>query len=311
MALENHRTGLFNSLALPALHEAYRNLIFEQLYTKFDMSPFQSICWATQEGGGQKFQSDIVVLPGEERFMVEKFGRHFSFTHKKAFGCQHKRVDTKYNKDDVSGDVTSRNIHYCSMDIRTRPLMCRAFPFGIARVPGNTRKLAIVADQRGYRVTRRRLGSSAINQVMHNVIQMAIAMWSFLDDKWWAYYEKAYCSKWKFEEIAQVAFSLTDDAIVSNIRGAPPVWRTQVLAQMADPDCLECSGHGWSFMDRSVTGAMLPVNKRRFDVCMTCIMPAIGVRFKDMLVDPSSGKVLDASGKEYRGDRLDLEDRRK
>ena len=63
-------------------------------------------------------------------------------------------------------------------------------------------------------------------------------------------------------------------------------------------------------MDRSVKGVMLPVNQRRFDICMTCVMPAIGVRFKDMLVDPSSGKVLDATGKLYRGDRLSKEDRK-
>lgn len=306
MALENHRTGLFDTLALPPLHESYRDLILSQLYQKFDAVPFQSICWATPEKGlGPNSQSDIVVLPGEERYALENHGVSFSYLKRKAYSCPYHKEEIRVKREaGEDGQVETVTPHYCTLDISSRPLLCRAFPFAFGRIPSENRKFKILVDRRGMNTLQRRSGSVLINQLFHSIIQVAISMWPFLDDRWWSYYENAYSNRWKFKSYSEISFTLNDDVILSNIKGAPPAWRTEILAQVAEADCPACEGQGIEFWDRNAEGNLLPVSQRRFDICRKCVAPAIGASFGDLLVDPTTRKVLSADGSEYRGDQV-------
>ena len=300
MAIEGHRTGIFNTLALPPLHESYRNLILHQLYQKFDTTAFRSICWSTPESGmSRDKRSDIIVLPGEERYVMESLGISFSNLRRKAYSCPYHKEETNVEVDE--GTVKTSQTHFCTLPISNRPLMCRALPFGIARTNDN-RKFHIMADMKGFSILRRRSGSIIADQIMHGVIQIAISMWPFLTDEWWSYYEKAYGSNWKFESLGEVGFTLNDDTIISNIKGAPSVWRTEILGQISNPECLECEGTGIEFWDH------LPVPQRRFDLCRKCVLLSIGASFNGVLVDPSNRKILMADGSSYRGDRLSKDD---
>ncbi len=314
MALENHRTGLFDTLALPRVHEAYREIVFHQLYERV-MSVYQSVCWASSEAAMNPTQhSGIVVFPGEEKFLAERFGITLPYSNRTGVNCTHRKVErlTHTSGSTEAPDVRLQDVHYCKLDLKTRPLLCRTFPFRIARVPGNNRSLSIQCETAGLRSLVARRGQRTMDQILHDVSQMAISLWAFLSDSWWAYYEASFAEHWRYSEVVRCAFTLTDDVVISNIKNAPPAWRAEILAQIAQPQCPVCEGSGIEFMDRTMDGKhMIAVANRRFDLCRTCVLPELGMRFGDTLIDPSSGRILDETGTAYRGDTLGREDRRK
>jgi hypothetical protein len=183
------------------------------------------------------------------------------------------------------------------------------FPFGIQRSPANPREAVIVCDEKMLRSIHKKRGELAVNQMMHNVSQVVIALWAFLTPAWWVYYEGVYSKNtWTPKEVVRFTFEISDDVVISTVRGAPAEWRAQMLAEIASKECKVCEGLGIEFYDRTIAGVPLPVPQRRFDLCRTCVLPQIGARIGNLLVDPTSRKILDATGVEYRGDSVLLED---
>jgi len=305
MAIENHLTGLFDTLALPPLQESYRQVVIDQLYQNIRIATFQSVCWASKESPARGL-SKLVVLPGEERYMAERLGLETTFTQPYAHHCVFGRTESnpRTGEDDEGEPVVEIvDTRFCTIPPETRPLMCRIFPFGIQRIEGDKRSFNIIVEKSGMRFVQRKWGDVFINQMLHNVAQLGMSMWAFLDDKWWAYYESAFSDRWEFEALVTAKFELTDDAIFSQIRGAPPEMRREVLIQIAKPECELCSGEGWAFVDRTPDKkTLLPPTMRRFDLCPDCVQPVLGLRVGNILRDPRNGKILDASGREYRGD---------
>lgn len=310
MAVEGHFTALFNTLALPPIHESYRNIVFQQLYANFD-PVFQSVCWASgEQDKGPERHSGTVMLPGEERFLVERHDTRFSHADRYAIHCQHHKEETSVKVKQEDGTVKVQTAHYCRLAPSSRPIMCRVQPFRIARDPLDNRSVVVMCDMSGpNRSVLARMGQRRIDQIVHDIVQMAISMWAFLTDAWWTYYEASFPVSKQFRTVVKAKFSLTDDVVISNIKNAQPAWRAEILAQMATPECPACTGSGIEFMDATLDGIMLPVLKRRFDICRTCIMPVLGMRLGGTLIDPVAGKVLTADGTEYRGDTIIKKDR--
>lgn len=303
--IEKSLTGLFNNIALPRVLEAYRNAVFEQLYCKLGPVLFESVCWGSEDTRKPPEQHrNLVVFPGEERFLIENKDVAFTYlTDRKAVNCSYHRSEMIPTNTVLPGmsavfpQADVKVVHYCRLDGNLdRPLLCRVSPIEVRRIAGNGRKVQIVCERNKFSVIAGRYGTTAINQMLYNVANLFIPLWNFLTDAWWEFYLSGKSDK-DYRVIGDFTFSLTDDMVVSQIRGASPIWRTEILSQIVDPQCEECSGTGIEFWDH------VPVLQRRFDLCRTCVLPKIGIVFGGLLVDPSSKKILTQDGTEYRGDK--------
>ena len=294
---------LFPTLHLPMPLEAYRKCVFEQLYSKMEPVIFQSICWASNEhSSAPEQQSKIVVFPGEERFLHEAFGIHFNSIESTAIRCPHHREEIATRGEGEA--LTTITRHYCRLSPFERPLICRIQPFHIER--RGDRSSSVSCSRGIYQSIARRTSTSGIDQIAHNIAQMAVAVWPFLSEIWWNYYNNSFPSRPIESRITLVNFDfeLTEDAIVTNIRGSEGIWKRKLLISIASPDCIHCEGTGIEFWDHHLNepDRKVPVPQRKMDLCRYCILPNIGARVGSQLVDPSSGRLLDASGGNYNGE---------
>lgn len=305
-AIEKLKRAMFDTITLPPLQEAYRRSVIHQLYN--NITPvYNTSCWAT--GCANKpieHIGKIVMLPGEESFLMHVKNILFDHSNPSGISCPHasKDVFVKSNPSDVDHagvEHTIKNIHRCKLGPNDRPIMCRIWPFKIMRHTSDNRCVVVQCDRRGIKSLSSRYGDNFINQKIHDIAQIAISMWPFLDERWWNYYESCMSSLWQHVDICNINFTITDDTIISNIRNAPKEWKAEILALMSDPSCEHCTG-GIEFWDRDTNGVMFPVMHRRFDLCRHCVLPKIGLIVDGMLVDPSNRRVLDQYGNEYRGD---------
>lgn len=309
MAIERLRRSMFDTLVLPPLQETYRKSVIHQLYANI-LPVYNTSCWAT--GCANKHiehAGKIVMLPGEEAFLMNNKNIIFDPQNPAGITCPHASRDVFIKQNDVNDAMQNegvehviKNIYRCKLGPHDRPIMCRIWPFKIKRDASNNRCVVIQCDRRGIKSIASKYGNNFIDQKIHDIAQISISMWPFLDERWWNYYESCMSKEWQHVDICSINFTLNDDVIISNIKNAPHEWRVEMLAMMADASCQYCTG-GIEFWDRDiVTGNMFPVKNRRFDVCRHCVLPKIGLIVDGMLVDPSNRRVLDQYGNEYRGD---------
>jgi len=313
-------SGVYHTLTLPDTVELYRLGVFAQLYSQCPTISFESLCWATPEAGiPPEQQSTVAVFPGEEAFLLKQFELSLSGRRPQAFQCLHGRSDTFIDKRQAAllreqnpalpdSEYPTRTRRLCNLSpTLDRPLLCRLFPMGVRPIRGEPRRAHVVCWDAALRAMQRR-GSRAITQMAHDVMQVFVALWAWLDDKWWSFYETSFRTDMHWVSLGTFDFELTSDMVHSFVRGAPPVWREQLLAQIASPTCPVCEGKGIEFWDRVILAngeeRVLPVAQRRFDLCRDCVLPALGMLMGGHLVDPHTRKILTPDGKHYRGDKL-------
>lgn len=313
--------GLFDTLALPRPMELYRRMVIHQVHSKCPTIMFNTMCWASTEvGNADVNQSQVVVLPGEEEYMLKVHGITFEPMWPQAIKCPHRRVVEKVPDRQIQAAAAApegsavklpvRTMHECTASPQERPILCRLFPFGIRRDPKNPRRAVIVCEVQGWNYMQRRMGSNAITQMCHNIANVFVPMWDFLTEQWWDYYNTAYNPTYDWVQVTDFKFSINSDIVHSMINGAPDTMKAELLAEIANPKCPACEGKGIEFWDTVVhpvfkTRVPIPPDQRRFDLCRTCVLPQLGMlhRGSGLLINPGSGKILTPDGKGLRGDK--------
>jgi len=306
---------MFHPVHMPELIEAYRGAVYEEVYRKMPPVMLKSLCWATSELHlPPEQQSLIMVMPGEEVFLRDQHGINFNLLNQRATCCPHRKEETRVLKDIEGIPTGTKTAHFCRLSPKERPLFCRMWPIQPKKpteVSATSNRAAeLHAEVKAFDALTRSKGEGAVNQLLWNAANAVMAFWPFMSSAWWKFHSKRLSHYHSLRKIIRFEFELPEDNMVSVIKGASDIWRTRLLAQLSREDCETCEGTGIEFWDQTLEerasggSRLIPRDKRKFDLCRDCVLVSIGVRFKDLLVDPHSKKVLTATGDAYRGDKI-------